>query len=382
MPDAARALAALSARAGLSPPRVIEGKPLGFRHRARLAVRGRASDPKIGIFELGSHRVVDIPDCQVHHPLINQVAGAVRESLVKQAPTKKPVSVYSERTRRGRIRYLQIVVERPSQTAQVVVVTADREPAGLRAFFEDLLARLGPRLHSLFWNGQPEAGNAVLGPYWQHRRGPAAVCDWFRQTRLFYPPGAFGQSHLELSETLAEHVAEAVPPGARIAEFYAGVGALGLPLVRTANKLYANEIAPGSVEGLKLGIAALPPEDRDKVGVHPTGAAEAAALVEQADVVIADPPRKGLDPELVTQLIRTPPSRFIYVACGLPALVAQTHALLDSGRFELSSLRAYNLFPYTEHVEVLAVFTGARGIDRTGIQQQKEETPEVTTLSS
>ena len=50
----------------------------------------------------------------------------------------------------------------------------------------------------------------------------------------------------------------------------------------------------------------------------------------------------------------------IYVSCGLPSLLAQTRALLDSGKFELTTLEAFALFPYTEHVETLAVFDAVK----------------------
>src|ERR1017187_7784446 len=83
---------ALSASAGLgglarihSLPRVplVSGQTAGFRHRARLAIRGRLGTPKLGLFELGTHRVVHIPNCSVHHPLINRVAAVVRRALVE-----------------------------------------------------------------------------------------------------------------------------------------------------------------------------------------------------------------------------------------------------------------------------------------------------------
>jgi bifunctional non-homologous end joining protein LigD len=72
-PGGLERLQQLAAQAGIAPPRVREARALGYRHRVRLAVRGRANNPKIGLFELGSHRVVHIPDCKVHHPLINDV---------------------------------------------------------------------------------------------------------------------------------------------------------------------------------------------------------------------------------------------------------------------------------------------------------------------
>src|SRR5262245_65271066 len=82
IPDAALdALAALARETGLAVPVPIEGAPFGYRLRARLAVRGRATSPKIGLFQEGSHRIVDIPRCPIHHPLVNVVAAEARRAI-------------------------------------------------------------------------------------------------------------------------------------------------------------------------------------------------------------------------------------------------------------------------------------------------------------
>jgi tRNA/tmRNA/rRNA uracil-C5-methylase (TrmA/RlmC/RlmD family) len=81
-----------------------------------LAIRGRIGSPKIGLFEEGTHRVVHVPHCRVHHPLINRVAETVRGALIDAR-----VPPYSEAAHRGLARYLQVVIERRSQRAQVVL---------------------------------------------------------------------------------------------------------------------------------------------------------------------------------------------------------------------------------------------------------------------
>lgn len=351
-PSALAALRKLAEGAGLPEPTLHEGAGLGFRVRARLAVRGRAGQPKIGIFELGTHRVVHIPHCRIHHPVINEVSEQVRQVLAAHR-----LPLYSDSAHAGRVRYLQIVVQRQSSSAQVVVVTNDRAYSGLDGFFSELAERLGSRLHSLFWNGQPERSNAVLGGAWHRIVGPEALDEPFAGVRLFYPPAAFGQSNLDLAERISERVAAFVPVGARVVEYYAGVGALGLPLAARVSSITLNEIGEGSLSGLSLGIAALPEGARDRVRVVAGPAGDAAHLVTRdVDVAIVDPPRKGLDALLLARLVESPPGRLVYVSCGLEALVRETETLLSSGSFKLSALEAFGLFPYTEHVETFAVF--------------------------
>jgi len=75
-------LESLARAHGLQDVPVVSGAMSGFRLRARLAIRGRLGAPKLGMFELGTHRVVHIPNCVVQHPLINRVAAVVRRAIV------------------------------------------------------------------------------------------------------------------------------------------------------------------------------------------------------------------------------------------------------------------------------------------------------------
>ncbi len=354
---AARAHVALEALArahGLAGVPVVSGAMTGFRLRARLAIRGRLGAPKLGMFELGTHRVVHIPNCVVQHPLINRVAAVVRRALVDAG-----IGPYAEIVHRGLARYLQVVVERSSDSAQVVIVGNCPTVEPFNACFELIRDRLGDELHSLWFNSQCEQGNTILGREFTHWCGPASVVERFGGAAVHYPPGAFGQNNLDIAERIVEHVRGQVPAGARVAEFYAGVGAIGLSLLPRVSHLRMNEVSPQSLQGLALGIDALEPAAREKIEVVAGSAGATTSIAMDADVVIADPPRKGLDRELVEQLVASPPGRFVYVSCGLESFLADTARLTSSGAMRLSDLRVFNLMPFTEHVETVACFERA-----------------------
>lgn len=356
-PEARAALEALVRDHGLpTPVVVVDGALEGFRLRSRLAIRGRPGSPKIGMFELGSHRLVHIPNCRVHHPLINRVASVVRRALVDAG-----ISTYSEPSHSGLARYLQVVVERRSQTAQVVLVANSPTPEPLAGCLDLIRDRLGAELHSLWFNAQCGRTNTILGPEFQLWHGPASVVESFGGFDVHYPPGAFGQNNLDIAERIVDHLREQVPQGADVTEFYAGVGAIGLSLLPSVNRLRMNEIGPASLQGLELGLAGLPASERAKIEVFPGTAGDTCAIASGAQVVIADPPRKGLDRALVEQLIVQPPERFLYVSCGWESFVEDAAQLTSAGTLRLAELRAFNLMPFTGHVETVARF------ERTGL---------------
>jgi tRNA/tmRNA/rRNA uracil-C5-methylase (TrmA/RlmC/RlmD family) len=335
---------------GLPQVRVAGGAPAKFRLRARLAIRGRLGSPKIGLFELGTHRVVHIPNCRVQHPLINRVANVMRRALVEARVTS-----YSDRAHSGIARYLQVVVERSSQRAQVVLVANSATAEPLAECSKLVGERLGADLHSLWFNANPGTGNTILGPVFERIMGEPTLVETFGGARIYYPPGAFGQSNLDVAEHIIRHVGEHIPAGARVAEFYAGVGAIGLSLLGRMSELRVNEASPHSLEGLALGIENLEPAERAKVSVIAGAAGSQVGAADGAAVVIVDPPRKGLDPELTAALRDHPPERLIYVSCGLDSLIADVSVLTSKGSLRLAGLAAFDLIPYTDHVETVAV---------------------------
>jgi tRNA/tmRNA/rRNA uracil-C5-methylase (TrmA/RlmC/RlmD family) len=330
---------------------VVAGRSSGFRLRARLAIRGHVGSPKVGLFEPDTHRVVHIPNCSVHHPLINRVASVVRRALAETELT-----CYSDRAHLGLARYLQVVVERSSQTAQVVLIINSATPEPAAACLDLIRGRLGSELHSLWFNANCTSSNTILGADFRHWCGPSSVVERFGGAAVHYPPGAFGQNNLDIAERMIEHVRARIPQGASVAELYAGVGAIGLSVLARVGGITMNEVSPHSLHGLELAIAQLDAADKSKIAVLPGEAGAARLSASEAQVVIADPPRKGLDPELTEHLREHPPERFLYLSCGLDSLRDDTAQLTSGGNMRLAELAAFDLLPYTEHVETIARF--------------------------
>jgi tRNA/tmRNA/rRNA uracil-C5-methylase (TrmA/RlmC/RlmD family) len=350
-PAAAAVLAELARAHGLGQVPLVSGPVAAFRSRARLAIRGRIGTPKIGLFEEGTHRVVHVPQCRVHHPLINRVAQAVRGALADAR-----VPPYADAAHLGIARYLQVVVERRSQSAQVVLVANSATAEPLAQSLELIRERLGNDLHSLWFNSHCERGNAILGPTFERIAGPESVVECFGGANVHYPPGAFGQSNLEIAGHIIGELRRQVPSGACVAEFYAGAGAIGLSLLEQVRELRLNEVSPHSLQGLRWGLAELDASTRARISVLPGPASSAIDAVAGADVVIVDPPRKGLDEPLAKYLATRPPQRLLYVSCDPASLLRDATQLLAAGRLRLAALTAFNLMPYTDHVEALAQF--------------------------
>jgi tRNA/tmRNA/rRNA uracil-C5-methylase (TrmA/RlmC/RlmD family) len=105
-----------------------------------------------------------------------------------------------------------------------------------------------------------------------------------------------------------------------------------------------------------MGLDERPPAERARALVLSGDAADAADLLPEAEIVIADPPRSGIDEAALAALCAAPPQRLLYLSCSLDSFEVQAARLLADGRLRLAELVAYDLFPNTEHVETLACF--------------------------
>ncbi|MFO0689865.1 MAG: hypothetical protein U0900_14305 [Myxococcota bacterium] len=346
---AARAwLTSFARNHALPDPPIHRISALGHRHRARLAVRGRAANPRIGLFQAGSHRIVATPRCAVHHPAINEAAEDLRAAIRETG-----VAPYADDAHRGELRYVQLVVERPTGRVQVVLVGRGESPDCLGALPEALGARMGPRLQGLFFNAQPARTNAVLGETTMLLAGEPAVRERIGGVDVFFPPTAFGQNHLPLFDRAVERIHALVPASAQVVELYCGVGAIGLGLLARGARVDFNERGPGGLEGLARGLAARPEAERARARVFEGPAADHVARAAGAGVVLVDPPRRGLDRPLLEALAAAPPERLVYLACDRTSLARDLELLLASGRLVARGLEAFDFFPFTDHVESL-----------------------------
>lgn len=334
-------------------PECIPCEGLGSRYRARLSVRGKAGALGIGIFEKGSHRLVPIPRCGVHHPSIAALLPALTSVLCATA-----VSGYDEARHVGELRAVQLAVEPSTGRVQVVLLinlelSEARPSPELERACEAL--RQEPLIQGLFLGSLPERGNSLFAKSHELVFGAAALVDECAGAKVFFPPGAFGQANPVLHRRVAERVGMFARDASRVVEYYAGVGTLGLGLAAAGKEIVFNEIGEGSIEGLKMGWDALGRPDalrlvRGSAGQH-------ANLYRTSDTVLVDPPRKGLDRELLSRLVSEPPERLIYLSCGIDALVQESRALAQSGQWALDHLSGWAYFPHTEHVETLLVAT-------------------------
>ena len=188
-------------------------------------------------------------------------------------------------------------------------------------------------------------------------RAPDHVTFVVGDDRFEVRAGVFWQVHPEAAATLARVVLEGLDPrpGERAADLYAGAGLFTVALARAvgpSGSVVAVERSGPAVADLARNTAGL-------TGVEVVRAGVTASVVDRLgspDIVVLDPARAGAGRDVMTALVGLdpPPRRVAYVSCE-PAPFARDLATAGAAGWALSSLRAFDLFPMTEHVELVGV---------------------------
>jgi 23S rRNA (uracil1939-C5)-methyltransferase len=173
---------------------------------------------------------------------------------------------------------------------------------------------------------------------------------WRRRAPTFF------QGNRYLTGALVRRVLEFVPAG-HIADLYAGVGLFAVAIAARGGTVVAVEGDKDAAGDLAGNVESR--GDAVRVVRRAVEAALSGLTRHRFDAVIVDPPRTGLSPEALTGIAALASPVLIYVSCDPPTLARDAARLLASG-YTLGPLRAFDLFPNTPHVEVVAPFTRRR----------------------
>ncbi|CAB5239075.1 unannotated protein [freshwater metagenome] len=167
---------------------------------------------------------------------------------------------------------------------------------------------------------------------------------------------SFWQGHRIAPKTLTEVVKNmaGVKEGDHVLDLYGGVGLFTAALVDEIGQSGLIELVEGSTFATKdaqVNFASYP-----QVKVHNGNVQRVVRFIDSADVVVLDPPREGAGKEIILRLGEIGSRTIVYVACDPAALARDTTYLIDSG-YQLQQMRAFDLFPMTHHIEIVAQFT-------------------------
>jgi 23S rRNA (uracil1939-C5)-methyltransferase len=286
---------------------VVEPSPEIWRYRSRARWQHDAVRRHLGYYERGSHRVCDVADCPVAAPPVNERLLRLR-SLMNEGSLPQAAEFEAVAGDEGVA--LDPVVEQGDDGEQVRRINGETYRFDAGCFFQ--------------------INHALLA---------SLVAEGLRGT-----------------EAVDEGAGDS---GGTALDLYSGVGLFTLPLARRFRGVVAVEGNPASAAYARRNLAdASLTNARVETSAVGDWLSRHAEELGRADFVLLDPPRAGAEPEAVRGILALQPRHISYVSCDPATLARDLRLLLDAG-YRIDTVRAFDMFPQTHHVETVVHLYGS-----------------------
>lgn len=322
-----------------------ESQESRFRNKAKLVVGGTTAAPTLGILD-AAQRGVDLSGCGLYVPGISAAIPHLAAAV-----TRAGLVPYDVRAARGELKYLLLTETPDGEFLLRYVLRSTAQLDAVRADLPTLLASI-PGLAVVSANLQPEHKAIIEGPdevlLTDRTSAPFRIND----VTLQLGPRAFFQTNTEIAASLYRTARRwlSAEPG-RILDLYCGVGGFAIHLARADRLVHGIEVSAEAIEAARHAAGGIGDAARGLTfeAADATGTAGRQA-VTGADVVVVNPPRRGIGADLATELDASEVRTVLYSSCNVESL-ARDLARLRS--FRATRARLFDMFPQTDHHEVM-----------------------------
>lgn len=328
---------------------------VGYRNKALFPVAMVNGKVEAGFFRARTHTLIPITECKLQ----NDPANAARKAVVDYLRIFR-VSVYDETAHKGLVRH--IFVRTADETSQVMVcLIANGTKLPHEAELCDMLKKAVPGLQSVILCTNDRPGNSVMGDHFRTLWGEDAIEDVLCGLRFRLSPRSFYQVNHTQAEVLYEKAGKlaALQKTDTVLDLYCGTGTITLHLARQAGSAIGVELVDAAIEDAKQNALRNGIENA-RFFCADAGQAAAKLLGEgvRPDVVVVDPPRKGLAPDVVDTIAQMSPRRVVYVSCD-PATLARDIARFQTLGYAPKTAECVDLFPRCAHIESVVLLARA-----------------------
>lgn len=326
---------------------------LRYRNKGITAVGTQDGVPCAGFYRQRSHEIIPVSDCLLQSESANRINGAVIDWM-----REHNIPAYNEETGKGSIRH---IFTRTNRKGQILVTVVSAKGFGTATeTLAPALLKVCPDLVGVVLNVNKTKGNSVLSGQFYTLWGSDTIEETLCGYTFSISPQSFFQINPPQAEKLYERAVEyAAPDGGTVLDLYCGTGTITLCLSAKADQVIGAEIVPEAVENAKGNARRNGVTNAEFICAD---AAEAAGTFKergiQPDCIVVDPPRKGMYPEALQNIVDMQPERIVYVSCD-PATLARDVKVLGEKGYHITKGTAVDMFPRTHHVETVLLMEKA-----------------------
>lgn len=318
--------------------------PYNYRNKAQYPIGiNKNNEPIVGVFANRTHEIIPFEECKIQKPISEKIARFICNYI-----KEKKISVYNEKTQKGIFRHIVIKVGvATNEIMCILVLNAD-------GFKEenDLVNKLKTKftnIKTIVKNINKKNTNVILGSKNVVLYGDGYIFDKLDEFKFKISPMSFYQINPVQTEKLYKIAIEKAElnPNEIVFDLYCGIGTIGIFAAKHAKQVYGIEIVEEAVKDAKQNAKI---NNIDNISFFAGDVEELLFdLIDNKkivpDVIIVDPPRKGLDGKSINNIIRVAPKKVIYISCNPATLVRDLHLLED--KYDIKEIQPVDMFPFT-----------------------------------
>ena len=322
--------------------------PFHYRNKAQYPL-GRSKDgkPIIGVFANRTHEVIPMEKCYIQNPNSEKIAKFILEFI-----KKNNLSIYDEISRKGLFRHIVIKVGIKTNEIMCVLVINGKAIPKEKELIKELTQRF-PNIKTIVKNINTKNTNVILGQENINIYGNGYIKDILGEYTFKISPLSFYQVNPIQAEKLYNLGVEQAQITKKdiVFDLYCGIGTISIFMSKYAKKVYGVEIVKDAVK-----------DAIENAGINNVTNTEFYAgdvekvlddLINQKgiipDIVMVDPPRKGLDKNSINNIMKIKPRKIVYISCN-PATLIRDLACFEE-LYDIKTITPVDMFPFTSHVE-------------------------------
>jgi len=325
--------------------------PFSYRNKAQIPVRMINGEVELGFFRKNSHDLIVVEDFLIQDKMIDEILLFLKEKLRKYS-----IKPYDETQHSGHLKSIVIRKGHYSNEVMVTFVTRKKKIFYLHDIVTELVEAY-PNVVSVMQNIQPNITNKVLDDRLSVLYGKDSISDQLLGKTYHISAQSFYQVNTEQAENLYKKAIELADLKETdvVLDAYCGIGTIGLSLAYKVKKVYGVEIVPEAIEdaihNAKINsITNVEFKDGAADKILKNWSADGIKF----DVIVVDPPRKGLTEEFIKQSVDLQPKKIVYISCD-PSTMARDMKLYASLGYTTNTVYPVDMFPQTTHVECVTV---------------------------
>ncbi len=327
-------------------------KPFFYRNKAQYPVGyNRNGEIITGVYAERSHEIIELNSCSIQMPISIQIAKFIITFM-----KENNISAYNEKTGKGAIRHIVVKVGLSTNEVMCVLVTNERKIPNEDKLVESLINKFS-NIKTILKNINQKNTNVIMGNENVILYGNGYIQDKLGDFIFNISPLSFYQINPIQTEklyNLAINKANLTKEDT-VLDLYCGIGTIGTFASPYVKQVYGIEIVEQAIEDAKQNAKLNKIENMKFYCGDVEQVLENVLTKEETmpNVVFVDPPRKGLDKHTIQNIIDLKPERFIYISCNPATLVRDLKEFEEL--YEIKEIQPVDMFPFTSHVECVAV---------------------------